>query len=95
MKIQHTPGPWRIARHDTLKHVRHVDAGPAGYERETVAILDGPQSDANATLIRTAPEMLVALRALLGYVLEYGDLDSGAPAVRLAQKAILDAEGKR
>lgn len=57
MKTRHTPGPWRIARHDTLKDVRHVDAGPTGYERTTVAILSGPRSDANAALIASAPDL--------------------------------------
>lgn len=91
MTTKHTPGPWRIARHDTLKDVRHIDAGPAGYERSTVAILDGPKSDANAQLIAAAPELLAALIECA----EQLDAETlGGEALDNARAAIAKAKGE-
>lgn len=60
----HTPGPWRKSSHDSLKGVFHIDAGPMGYERKTVAIINAEkQSEANARLIAAAPDLLAALEA--------------------------------
>lgn len=61
--MSHTPGPFRVAKHDSLKDVYHVDAGPQGYERTTVAILSGKQSKENAHLIAAAPELLQIAKA--------------------------------
>jgi len=54
MNTTHTKGPWRVAKHDTLKDVYHVDAGPQGYERTTVAIASGKEAEPNAFLIAEA-----------------------------------------
>lgn len=56
-----TPGPWRTANHDTLKDVTHVEAGPEGYERETVCICCGKNSAKNSKAIAALPDLIEAL----------------------------------
>lgn len=68
-ETKHTPGPWRVAKHDALRFTFHIDAGPAGYERNRVAIVSGDSArdcaEANARLIAAAPELLEALEGLV------------------------------
>ena len=89
----HTPGPWRVAKHDSLKDVRHIDAGPHGYERDTLAIVQGKRSESNARLIAAAPELLSALEALLEQA-DLGEVDDETrPIVEQARAAIAKANG--
>lgn len=103
MNTKHTPGPWRTLSHDTLHNVRHIDAGPKGYERITVAILDGKQSEANARLIASAPELLEAFQELVAINEEHNhhlDKIMGKPPewkdayLNKARSAISKATGK-
>jgi hypothetical protein len=99
MTMQHTPGPWSI-EHDWFGLVHVLDN-----EERIIATLEKHDNDhakrqrANAALIRAAPEMLAALRALAGL---FGDDDPADPspdveqaeALRMARAAIVRAEGR-
>lgn len=58
---QITPLPYRVSSHDALKDVRHIDAGPAGYERTTAAILSGKASGPDAAYLTHAANVLPGL----------------------------------
>ena len=64
-----TPGPWRVSKHDALRFTFHVNAGPAGYEQNRVAIVTGDSpkdcSEGNAQLISACPEIAEALEMAL------------------------------
>jgi hypothetical protein len=74
-ETKHTPGPWEVDEDDRpgMSYNRQIIAkanNPAGYG--TVCFMahgwDGGQDKANARLIAAAPELLEALRGLLGAI---------------------------
>lgn len=88
---QHTPGPW--------KHTGGFDRYEEIYSANGVNVaqmhsINFAQRKADARLIAAAPELLEALRVMVGFA-ESDDFD-GAPslaALRNAQAAIRKAEG--
>ena len=79
---KHTPGPWRVSRHDALRYTWHVNAGPAGYSQKRVAIVPGDSSadcaEANAALIAAAPDMLEALRSAAAFAEQWVGANEGS-----------------
>lgn len=80
---QHTPGPW--SEHDGQIYAENDPKGRTFalipyYDRE-------PEQDANARLIAAAPELLAALRWVIG------DDSSDEPCIVAARAAIAKAEG--
>ena len=68
---QHTPGPWQIARPDNDRcrcDIETVERGvdlPEQGNHIAVAYWGTPTETANARLIASAPELLLALKSLL------------------------------
>lgn len=93
-KATHTPGPWRVMKHDALRYTFHVDAGPAGYERNRVAIVSGDSArdcaEANAILLASAPDLLEALEDCAWMV-----KDKDPEAYAKARAAIAKARGEK
>lgn len=85
---KHTPGQWRL---DALTII-----GDSGEGQHPVAFADGPTmaiSDANATLIAAAPDLLAACEALLaGHVVGFTHAERVA-AIAAARAAIAKAKG--
>lgn len=101
---RHTPGPWTL---------RYDHPNPRPCERPTLGTVVGPDGDgvgegwgndaeeaeANARLIASAPEMLVALRDIMDRQTSKGDLGGGyftlsGDCIRRAESAIARAEGR-
>jgi hypothetical protein len=84
MSTQHTPGPWHIG----------MKPGPMIYGSDSSQVadlrgdlLDRGETQANATLIVAAPELLAALRLAAGFLTaNYSDADMPdiLPSVRAA-----------
>jgi hypothetical protein len=89
---KHTPGPWKTGRYET----NEKPVGPIriwGGDRGAVLAdlpADYPQSEANARLIATAPDLLAALEALCDEV----ENNEGGKAYFNATKIIAKAKGE-
>lgn len=92
----HTPGPWNAAPAPRLGFVAWTDA--LGDLPNT-----GEEGDANARLIAAAPDLLAALRALVGDFDDWGDVQQGEdgpdgeivyPTIDAARAAIAQATGE-
>jgi hypothetical protein len=98
-ETKHTPGPWRVAA--MRGFAGSIGVGPKGETAVAVIAADAfpSEREANARLIAAAPELLAALRAMIG-VWEHGidpsdEQEIGEPtAVRWARAAIAKAEGR-
>jgi hypothetical protein len=66
---KHTPGPWYVTRHNDLQY--SISQKETGYD-EMIEALD-EEDEANAKLIAAAPELLEALKDLLGDVMNLLD----------------------
>lgn len=99
---KHTPGPWHLEASGPVsgKFTLPVFAEVRPGQRWSVAHANGVDGEAraNARLIAAAPELLVALRAMLGIdnpaAPDAGHVDY-VRAVSLARAAIAKAEGSR
>lgn len=79
----HTPGPWNVGGANIM-----IMAGE-GPDRRAVAFA---ATDANATLVAAAPDLLAALEAMV-HMHEHDQSGSGA-IVTLARAAIAKARGQ-
>ena len=94
----HTPGPWRVGR----KLSNCVVVTAEGKDIGTVSInkyTDNAINEANARLIATAPELLAALKTLVGLLdVQADEMEEAGIAIlpeREAARAIIDkAEGR-
>ena len=86
-KLQHTPGPW-VVEHSRLEKTPGVVAG-----LEPIALI--VKSEANASLIAAAPELLEALKGVLSesFDIECGDRVIVAQHVDAIRDVIAKAEG--
>jgi hypothetical protein len=87
----HTPGPWVQDRYGSLvgsdsKQVVVWGLGIAHGQRNATA-------EANARLIAAAPELLEALKSIVGWI-EEGGYGAEATIERCARAAMAKAEGK-
>lgn len=95
MNAQHTPGPWKAIRGQTIFSIT------AEHESMTVATLgfdptaqeDIRQVQSNANLLAAAPELLEACKAALRYGLEE-PMPNGRFACDMMAIAIAKAEGR-
>lgn len=96
MKINHTPGPWKVGEH-THKRLLHAENAvevqdARGYMVACLFMknrdMDGRQDAANARLIAAAPDLLDALKMALA-----GGFACPAAVERVMQDAIAKAEG--
>ncbi len=94
--IAHTPGPWHVKAGQSCQHVVSED----GYFSTGCISFDG-QSDANARLIATAPELLAACREVDAFVaIDEKDGSDGLwtddyrALVEIVRAAIAKAEGR-
>ena len=84
-----TPGPWRFLRHEDGRGEEIFGFDVAAENGKSILYFDAddnPETEANARLIASAPELLEALKGLL-------EIRSGR-TVKAARAAILKAEGK-
>jgi hypothetical protein len=96
--MSHTPGPWQTdqAEHDAPYQDIRIHAGKGSICR--VWIDDAPVHDynaeqrANARLIAAAPELLEALKRLMG---ETTTMQDALEAAQQARAAIAKAEGEQ
>lgn len=68
MSEQYTPGPWGIERCEVTPCF-HIEAGAYPFGTSICEVNDSPRdgsAEANARLIAAAPELLAALKAMLG-----------------------------
>lgn len=104
MTQTHTPGPWVVARGDSV-YARRGDGIPLApiADCNTSRTVTAADRAANAALIAAAPELLAALRALLPVIdkaWEYdGDVfgmlhNAAVDADAAARAAIAKAEGR-
>lgn len=97
MTTKHTPGPWKLCFSRWANAPAEVFKGTqliASVEQDESP--DSPALAANARLIAAAPDLLHAIRELLGCTelnLEEID-DTTAEAIEIAQKALAKAEGR-
>ena len=88
---KHTPGPWVVA-----EHTRDILTEPWGEGTGQHEVAMSVDSDANATLIAAAPDLLEVADAVLEWAKTPGE-HGGNPYfkefVRLAVKAKVKAEG--
>lgn len=99
---KHTPGPWKVGqRIDNPGQIDLIRVGvpseEPGYVEYSVASVHcyGESAEANAALIASAPDLLNALKRLLGHVPGYPVVDpddSEAAAIDQAIEAIAKAE---
>ena len=82
----HRPSPW-VVHHFPPSEILIRDA-QCGHNIATVAVLGVAMAEANARLIAAAPDMLVALHAILD------DLEAGLNISLIAKTAIAKAEGR-
>jgi hypothetical protein len=78
----HTPGPWRVELNS---------AGDLGIEPDICIVPAG--EDANAHLIATAPELLIALNACI-VALKLGENVDVQAAINYGLEVLAKAEGK-
>jgi len=101
MKTQHTPVPWAIRQHEKGFVVYYTDgeirSNTAQCYDNTVAEEHGT-AEANARLIAAAPELLAALKSLIGSVSEHkehyydtADWEDAQDRVETAKAAIAKA----
>jgi len=93
-QTQHTPGPWKVQRHETGDSRRITITGRPGM----IADVDWNAPDentANAALIASAPDLLAALEQCLPLVDKHRRmaLGEGDTAAMNARQAIAKAEG--
>ena len=93
MQTKHTPGPWNFAKSDIDGRYSIYGNGPLAYCGDTGAV--NGDGEANARLIAAAPDLLVALKALVGEAdLGEVDLDDDDRAkLEQARAAIAKATG--
>ncbi len=99
---KHTPGPW------TIKNIQEVETGctlrgsPYYFmeilDNEKIEILRASLSEADARLIAAAPQMLEALKAVIGHGYyepkhPAGQDEVSKSAIALVRSAIAKAEG--
>ena len=96
--MNHTPGPWTIGKYHVNAYDNTIYDAKNGYK---IAIVEGythdlkEESEANAHLIAAAPELLEALKGLIGwhdcFPMKEGEAD--LPVIATARAAIAKAEG--
>lgn len=60
-----TPGPWIVERnHVVPDFAAHRDANSDDEGRHSIAVLYGPDAEANAPLVAAAPDLLAAIKAV-------------------------------
>lgn len=83
MTATHTPGPWQVVPEDKAESpwiVGTRDGGSIASCEPVGPWMSEQEASANARLIATAPELLEALKAVSGYLLNAKiDLETGAP----------------
>ena len=100
-KQKHTPGPWRWWIDDIGNEIFLIDSQKDSILGPTFEIngktgsvaLRCDVTRANARLIAAAPELLDALKALLGLTLSDNGNQSAAAVEDMARAAIAKAEG--
>ena len=94
---KHTPGPWIVTR----RTQKEGDCNPGiwihGKDHQTVfdsgALDVFPLSEANATLIAAAPDLLQSLEYVLAMIAEDDLIPEDVSYMRLARAAIAKAKG--
>lgn len=61
MNTKHTPGPLHISRHATPAHSPQVGIYAQGDHHTDIAIIKGPNAEADATLFAAGPDILSRL----------------------------------
>lgn len=99
--MSHTPGPWKA----TGQWIRQEQAAPGTWPRLIAFASDDEnrepkplreESEANARIIAAAPDLLVALKALVDdCVGNFADCDYFGPNLERAAQAIAKAEGDK
>lgn len=67
-EAKHTPGPWVANdKHSDSEYPWRVESDAGGYPNDgyVIAKLDGPDAEANALIIASAPELLEALHSVI------------------------------
>ena len=91
---RHTPGPWHVAEVDGVAYIlNRGESAPQGITAVQLRDcgLGYHESLANALLISAAPELLFALKRVLG---SYHITQQDGPMWGLVRAAIAKAEGK-
>lgn len=95
----HTPGPWYAlgtAVHPDLKGLDQLARIARCEVRRSVPVITGPQAQANARLIASAPDLLHALKVYIRQH-QHGEgcvCTSCKQAEEIAAEAIAKAEGR-
>lgn len=75
-KTQHTPGPWkRMFTFNVINAGGRLVASCAGHQSTVNAMAVEAENEANARLIAAAPELLAALKRIVG------ELEAALPAI--------------
>lgn len=90
-ETKHTPGPWRVSSGMVETEANSLPI--AWMDREPGNGTLPVERDENARLIAAAPELLSALKAILGGQL-HGSIDLYAQRFEDARAAVAKAEGK-
>ena len=88
---QHTPGPWTMDRGTPLVVMDRRGAYVAQCDGISATIGSTEEMIANANLIAAAPDLLAALKAIVGEC-DGGTHDGGTIGMNLARAAIAKAE---
>jgi hypothetical protein len=99
IKAKHTPGPWLVIGNtictDRKDEIAEIVRYGAWFGGNTPYGATNPIGNANAQLIASAPDLLLALEALLVDALQIGLADSDLSGVAIqAKEAINKARGK-
>ena len=62
---KHTPGPWSVGKWDERTNGRHIDAATCPHIASALYMGGTAVADANARLIAAAPDLLIALEAVV------------------------------
>jgi hypothetical protein len=97
--MTHTPGPWRISKDKSNKHIKIIDNDLYRELANTSGNwFDDDTEQSNARLIAAAPELLEALEMLVNYFVGIGleDDEDGDPNPEIvkARSAIAKAKGE-
>lgn len=88
--IKHTPGPWTCAKPTRLKqNYISSESGPVAITSSSSEV-SRDTNLANARLIAAAPELLIALRALLEDAIELGIYEGNMSGSAVAARNAID-----
>jgi hypothetical protein len=92
-ETRHSPGPWEVCRYRHL--TIRVAPKPGQLSGSIIATVTGPESEANARLIASSPDLLHAVKCMkAAFVRHPGNPEERKDALIKAIAAIAKAEGK-